>query len=185
MRASYVTIDIGLLREVVALDAATGALTWLERRSRHFPDVCERWNENYAGKPAIAAVDPLGYLNGHIFGKRVKAHRVVFALYHGRWPTMEIDHIDGNPSNNRPENLREVTRQQNNRNIRGKRRRAETHSRYKGVSWHRQRRKWVVQCKGDDGQHYRGLYEDEVEAARAYDFHARQQHGEYARVNFP
>jgi len=37
-------------------------------------------------------------------------------MVHGRWPTVEIDHIDGDRGNNHPDNLREATRQVNARN---------------------------------------------------------------------
>lgn len=50
-------------------------------------------------------------------GKRYFTYRIVFALYHGRDTTLQIDHIDGNPRNNLIENLREATDSQNKRNV--------------------------------------------------------------------
>lgn len=44
------------------------------------------------------------------------AHRVAFALTHGHWPRGHIDHVDGNRANNAPENLRDVTYLENNKN---------------------------------------------------------------------
>ena len=45
-----------------------------------------------------------------------QAHVLIFALVHRRWPRdgMVIDHIDGDPRNNHPDNLREVTSRENN-----------------------------------------------------------------------
>lgn len=53
------------------------------------------------------------YVNGEVMC--LFYHRVVWLLCHGRWPT-QIDHIDGNPLNNRVENLREVSRSENDAN---------------------------------------------------------------------
>ncbi len=46
---------------------------------------------------------------------RVMLHRAAWALYYGRWPT-EIDHLNGNKTDNRIENLREVSRGENDQN---------------------------------------------------------------------
>lgn len=51
-------------------------------------------------------------------GKRLLRSRIVFALAHGRWPTAELDHVNRNTEDDRPENLREATRAQNNQNRR-------------------------------------------------------------------
>lgn len=56
---------------------------------------------------------------------------------------------------------------------------------YRGVSWHRQGQKW--QCHiGINGERvYLGLFDDEVDAAHAYDEAALEHFGEYAALNFP
>jgi len=45
----------------------------------------------------------------------IKMHRAAWALFYGRWPT-EIDHLNGNKTDNRIENLREVSRGENDQN---------------------------------------------------------------------
>jgi hypothetical protein len=58
-------------------------------------------------------------------------------------------------------------------------------SNYRGVSWDKSRNKWVAEMQYDGKRHYLGHFEDEKEAARAYDRAARAQHGEKAQLNFP
>jgi hypothetical protein len=58
-------------------------------------------------------------------------------------------------------------------------------SKYLGVSWHEQRKKWVAQIRYDGKQHYIGCFVDEEEAARAYDRAARDRHGSSAMLNLP
>ena len=54
----------------------------------------------------------------HVGGKYyfIKMHRAIFAFCHGRWPTLQIDHINGCKTDNRIGNLREVTNQENHLN---------------------------------------------------------------------
>lgn len=59
-----------------------------------------------------------GYVHVSVDNTTQHAHRVVFAVVHGRWPVLDIDHIDGNGRNNSPANLREVTRTVNIQNQR-------------------------------------------------------------------
>lgn len=50
-------------------------------------------------------------------GRTLDVHRVVWALFYGRWPVGTIDHLDNNPLNNRIENLRECSQSENNLNV--------------------------------------------------------------------
>jgi hypothetical protein len=61
-----------------------------------------------------------GYIRIRFLGREFRAHRIIWSLFNGEIPEgMLVDHIDGNVSNNRIENLRLVTRQQNKANSRG------------------------------------------------------------------
>ena len=55
------------------------------------------------------------YINGQ--RHHILMHQAVWAWHHGRLPTMQIDHINGNGFDNHIGNLREVTQSENMRNM--------------------------------------------------------------------
>jgi hypothetical protein len=91
------------------------------------------------------------------------------------------DHINGNGLDNQRCNLRRATNLQNLAN------RISTcgKSKYKGVSWDSENQKWRAQIKHNYKKTYLGLYNDEIDAAMAYDAKAIELFGEFARPNFP
>lgn len=56
-------------------------------------------------------------------------------------------------------------------------------SKYKGVHWYKQSKKWMVQIRLNDKQIYLGLFEREDDAARAYNKKAKEIFGEFACLN--
>lgn len=115
-------IEPDLLRQLLRYEPETGLLFWLPRREEHFAHLgelaakyCAAWNTRNAGKQAFAANDS-DYRRGTIFNKRVQAHRVIWAMCHDEWPHMDIDHINGDRSDNRLCNLRHVSHSENGRN---------------------------------------------------------------------
>lgn len=100
------------LEELFTLDMESG---WLVRRAapiKHHSSLIFK-----AGTRA-GAVNAQGYRNVRIDGRLYAEHRVVFAMMTGAWPQDEIDHINGQPGDNRPENLRLSTRKMNAQNRR-------------------------------------------------------------------
>lgn len=159
--------------ELLRYDSDTGNLIWKVNRSG-------------AARAGIVAgsLGNRGYivikltLDGE--QKTIPAHRVVFFIHHGYLPE-EIDHIDNNTLNNRIENLRGCTHQQNMRN---RLPHQGGSSQYLGVTWDRRNKKWKAQI-GDNGVvKHLGRFFDEEEAARAYDEAAKIHHGEFANLNF-
>jgi len=169
----------------------TGKLFWKPRTPSHFPNGfgrgttpesgCSRWNKMYAGQVAMHAINSDGYRGGPILGHRLKAHRVVWALVHGSWPKDDIDHINGDRSDNRISNLREATRAQNGINRRYKKKKR---SKYRGVApAPRCHNKWSARISYQNKQYFLGLFDSEDKAARAYNQAALDLHGEFAFQN--
>lgn len=109
-------------------------------------------------------------------------HRVILArkLRRPLRPGEEVDHINGNPLDNRRANLRLATRAQNARNSRGW-----SSSGFKGVYWHKRRSRWQTEIRYNGQKRFLGYFDTPIEAARAYDDAARELYGEFAALNFP
>lgn len=95
----------------------------------------------------------------------------------------DVDHRDENGLNNQRYNLRPATRQQNGAN----RRKfvSSSSSKFKGVCWHIRRKKWTAQIRLNYKLKYLGIFESEIDAARAYDTAAREYFGSFGKFNFP
>lgn len=176
-----------LLRRLLRYEPETGRLFWLLRtadmfvatKARTAAHECARWNARYAGREAFTTVNSKGYLKGEIFDRAYLAHRVIWCLVRGVWPSAMLDHRDTVRTNNRFQNLREATRDQNARN----RRSQGGTSQFLGV--HRHGRKWQAAIRSHGSKTYLGSFNSEEAAARAYDAAARQRHGDFAHLNFP
>jgi hypothetical protein len=112
-------------------------------------------------------------------GPKIEAmHRVIMGSPKGKL----IDHRNGVGLDNRRENLRQATRIENGCN---KRKRKNTTSRYIGVTFRKQYRKWIAAIKHGSNRVWLGTFDNEIDAAKTYDAAAKKYHGEFARLNFP
>lgn len=134
-------------------------------------------------------VDNCGYARCHELKKVnpcrpvLLMHRLVMenAIKEGQM----IDHINGDKLDNRKENLRICTNQQNMCN-RGKlihKKEGAIHSMYKGVRGYGKRGKWVARISIDGKVKHIGVYETEEEAAKAYNAEAMRIQGCFAKLN--
>ena len=92
----------------------------------------------------------------------------------------QVDHINGNRLDNRRENLRIVTNQQNQMN---KQSRVNTSSIYKGVAWYKPTKKWCSRIGINGILYHLGLYDTQEQAAFMYNKIAHEFFGEYAQLN--
>lgn len=88
----------------------------------------------------------------------IRAHRLAWFLHYGKLPKNVIDHIDGNTSNNKVENLRDVTIQQNHFN----------RTTAKGYTWAKNRNKFVAYINVDCKVKFLGYFDTKEEAKVAY-----------------
>lgn len=91
-----------------------------------------------------------------------------------------IDHRNREGLDNRKSNLRIATRSQNNCN----RKQIQGSSKYRGVCYVKSRKKWRVAISYNGTYKHLGFFENEEDAARAYDEAAKIYHGEFATLNF-
>lgn len=145
------------LHDFLKYDPATGKFLWLER-----PD-SPTFNSRFAGKEAFTRTDAKGSKIGKINDRTFKAHRVAFAMVHGRWPDSDkgIDHINGIRSDNRIENLREVNASENNRN-----QAKPKGSKTPRVGVRREGDRWRAGIKVDNKERFLGRFESLAEAIK-------------------
>lgn len=99
-------------------------------------------------------------------------HRIINKTPEG----YDTDHINGNGLDNRSSNLRTVTRSQNMWN---RKKNSNGTSKYKGVYWHKQHRKWIANIQVNKKRYFIGLFIEEKDAAMAYATRASKEFKEY------
>lgn len=169
MAAAKPLPDLATLHRLVRYEGETGRIYWRQR------DNVPSWNATYAGREAGTLNKATGYVSVGLLGQRYQAHRIIMALSLGRDPTL-IDHINGNRSDNRLENMREASASENSRNQRV---RVNNSSGVTGVVLEKQTGRWRAQIKNLGKCHHLGSFGsfDEAVAARKA---AEQQLGFHA-----
>lgn len=138
----------------------------------------DRRNNKTKGKQACRLKKSNGYHEVTINKKKYYVHRLIFMMTYGRWP-IQIDHIDGDRSNNLISNLREATNAQNNRNTGI---RSTNQSGFKGVHYNKLNRNYNARITVNYKNIHLGCFDTAQEAHEAYKLAAFQLHGEFART---
>lgn len=172
--AAEAMVSVEVVRTLLDYDPDIGHLIWRKRLNRNF-------NSKYAGTIAGAKHRSGAIqiqLTTDLIQRLFWAHRIAWAHFHGYWPLGLIDHRDGNPTNNCIQNLRLADGSQNGANKRELRGAIALRGVYQ---WKDGRYAAQIKCQGK--WEWLGLYEDALDAARAYDSAAVRLHGEFAVTN--
>lgn len=163
MIKARVDLTAKMVREMLSYDPSTGRFEW-------------RIQKQGKGRKGEAAAksgkNPYGRVM--INYKPYLAHRLAWLYVYGEWPKFYIDHINGDPSDNRIVNLRQATPRQNVHNKRkGKA------VGFKGVYQEKNRYRARINVRGK--LLHLGCFGSSEEAHRAYCAAAQQYYGEFAR----
>ena len=142
-----------LLKELLEYDPKTGRFFWRVSKGQR----------GVAGTEA-GSLTHSGYVYIGLDRKQYFAHRLAWLYVHGYMPENDLDHIDRYPTNNRIENLREVSQVCNQRNCGN---RKHNKSGVKGVYWYKRYGKWRAQIVVNQRCFGLGYYDDFTEAVCA------------------
>lgn len=170
-----------VLHQLFSYNPEAGTFHWKARPDHMFENGAlsseqraRQWNNRHAGKATFTTALPTGHRYTSINYVKFLAHRVAWKMHYGVDPDV-IDHINGDPSDNRIANLRSVPQKINCRNAV---RRKNNTSGAMGVYFHRQNQKWAARIMVDRKNVSLGLYRtfDEAVSARKeaelkYGFH--------------
>lgn len=150
------------LADILNYDRETGIFKWKKK----------------IGRRAIVGENAGCCFNRYVFiginSKTYPAHRLAWFIVHGVWPTSFIDHVNGNPSDNRIANLRDVSCQLNLQNQRNAQKRSK--SGFLGVSFHKAKKRWRAQIAVDNKSIHIGYFDTPESAHEAYVIKKREIH---------
>jgi hypothetical protein len=158
-------IELDAAARLLRYNEQTGDFVWISPPKNH---------PRMLGKEA--GCNASGYTMISLLGKKVKAHRLAWLFAYGAWPDMEVDHINGNPFDNRIENLRLATNPQNQAN----RKRNAGKATPKGVRQMKSGR-FQARLRVDGKAIHIGSFDTSELASQAYMAAAKKYYGEFAR----
>jgi hypothetical protein len=143
------------LRELLHYDPETGEFLWRTTGKGRRQD-CR----------AGTIESPRGYVFINIDGRIWRSHRLAWLYVHGEWPKQQIDHINGNKTDNRIANLRDVSSGENTQNRSAPL--SNNKSGFLGVTWKKTLGRWVANICHCGTPQYLGAFDTPEEASAAY-----------------
>lgn len=144
--------ELKLFNEYLIIEPSTGLIKWKKSTNTKIKAGSICGNKRKNGRTDI-----------QILGKKYLAHYIVWVFFNKKIPSGVIDHINGNPSDNRIDNLRDCTPRQNSQNYK-------THRSGKlvGASFNNKRKMWAAQIYINKKNIFLGYYKTEAEAHNVY-----------------
>ena len=161
-------INIELAKEFVCYDGEHGVFTWNTRCRRHFDSdrAFNVWNSRFAGNSVGCEVMSNGkpYMYTRILSAKVMLHNLAWVIYYGSVPS-QLDHVDGDGTNNKIHNLREFSQAENNKNTK---KRKDNKSGVTGVSLCKATSKWKAYINDNKKRVWLGVFNNinDAKAAR-------------------
>ena len=156
------------LKSILNYNPDTGVFTWIEPLSKRYK------SGDKAGK-----IHTSGHVRISLKYNKYYMHRLAWLYVYGKFPLLQIDHINGIRSDNRICNLRECTQMQNSRN----RIVSNSSTGLKGVTFCKKRNKWLAQITVNYVHINLGAYDCKHKAHAAYKNNSRILHGEFSLQN--
>jgi hypothetical protein len=164
-RRSYPTQEE--LKKVLHYSPESGQFTWID---------CKAYGVKNGD---VAGWESLGYCFIKVKGVDCQVHNLAWVYVHGRLPDGELDHINGDGTDNRLSNLREVSRFNNMKNRKVN---CNNTSGCKGVTWHTNIKKWQARITSNGVRYHLGYFDSVDDAGNAYDKAAVELHREFRRA---
>ena len=163
MSENHCSLSQERLRELLKYCPATGLFSWLDRS-----------NSRRIYGAVAGGRSTQGYIVIRIDGVLYLAHRLAYFYIYGAWPPADVDHKNGDKTDNRLDNIRAASRSQNNQNRRrGKSRDGESSM---GITWAPWAKMWRAQISVDGAHRHIGYYKTMEEANAAYLNEKRKSH---------
>lgn len=136
---------------------------------------CNSWNAKFSGKVAGCLSKSKGYIEIIINNKIYYAHRLAWLYVTGAFPKKEIDHINGIRNDNRVDNLRAATHEDNQKN---QKLRKDNSTGYQGVIFNKKEEKYKVQINnkgeriyGSSHENYKDAVDERKRLEKKYGYH--------------
>lgn len=161
-------ITVDELKQYFNYDPITGYVYWIKKS-------CKTTMIN----SRAGSTNKKGYRVIKLFKKEYLEHRLIWALYYGKFPTMHIDHINHKRDDNRICNLREVSIADNARN----RVRKDSRLDEVGIWWCKRRKRYIAEITFNGKKVYQKSFKDIDEAiqqrkAKSLELGFHENHGE-------